>query len=1254
MSILKTICPLIAATCCLCPAAETEPDRSAETFFKPPYRLHKLEAVQPSDVELVMSLSEEQIRAAMPVQTPRIHTGCPNCHAHKEQRNWMDHGERGQLRHIWFWDFDPLKPDTITCKICGESYPDNPKFPQDQTQEYTNPVGETFEVRSYLDPGQEDETKRKHARRYYLDGSLDTARWYWMRQQMVNLARLYVVTGEERYAGKSLEIFNAYLDRFPHFLMCSGYGRNYTNRKNDNDAWRAWGRSTRSHRRSSGDGEGIHLDPVRHMLADSQAMKESGKKFGKNLIQKYQDNVRAYLGPWRCPPERIGKPPYEKKAPVDRKMHVGQQSAPSISADWRENRDYGNIRHTIRNYEVFPFITYGVDGSFFEGLGYGSIQYLANMQMVGINGYSDPPDYDIPEGEKRYLNYHYPRNEYEDFYRDLYSLPERLRLPHGYQVTLNDGGQGYTSATFLNRDPRKSSESLNLPGMKHVMLGDGHGDEQVQVHIGFGHATHHSHADTLGIQLWAHGHYLIDDISYPKHKLRSAYSGVQMHNTVVIDGRGQPVRLGDGDVALYAPNLPGVQVVKVDAPRANVGYADVYSRLLALITVDSAHPYVIDVFHVKGGAKKDYMLRAPQKHEVETTYSIPLEEMPGDYALTDTVPNRHYSIFSHVRKGDASKGFTLTYDQTDPWPKDEDGLSGKYPMRATPDSWKDEPAIGTKHHVMGGAGMTAYATGIPQNSECTGEKPWKDCKQWPFLVLRHEGEESVFAVVHEPYAGKAAIESVTLAKPFEPGDTHLVLTIKTRDRTDTALVALGNEPVKATLAGESMDARFGFVSKTAKRTDTVAIGGPDREFSGTVARSLRTWDMPTPEAGGDDVNGFLLEGENLPPAGTALRGEWIMLSNHGELRTVPDLVGIGRQAFRTSDRNKTFDDPVQAASRDWFFNEAGIGVCAEIDRVEVRDGKTYLITRKDHGIHVKEGYMKELYRPQREVFGAPTSFTIITGAGSMGRKPIPTYDIPVVASLAPAPIDRAELKPGLVREELILRTVDEATHAKLKAEGRIKLPGRHMDKVFDSMFRIIYPEPFYFVDEYLASVETADLPDVRSFVQKYPFNGNYFGRVRYTAYLDVPADGVYTFHFRPFHDGTLSIGGRLISDYSGYVGEPVARVYRVEMKKGLHALEFDDQVKPAHFGRWPALSEFEWEGPGFKRRALRESDLLHDPAMVARLKGTVQPLQPRRGPPPVEYAGRPIFATREEALEISIERNYIGVESNEGKDVPQF
>jgi hypothetical protein len=80
------------------------------------------------DVAYVMSIPEEQLRAMVPRQSGIYFTDCPNC------------GGGAQDRANWKWL--PQSPRQLTCKDCGEVYPDNPKYPDSEFIEVAAPGGE--------------------------------------------------------------------------------------------------------------------------------------------------------------------------------------------------------------------------------------------------------------------------------------------------------------------------------------------------------------------------------------------------------------------------------------------------------------------------------------------------------------------------------------------------------------------------------------------------------------------------------------------------------------------------------------------------------------------------------------------------------------------------------------------------------------------------------------------------------------------------------------------------------------------------------------------------------------------------------------------------------------------------------------------------------------------------------------------------------------------------------------------------------
>lgn len=63
----------------------------------------------------------------------------------------------------------------------------------------------------------------------------------------------------------------------------------------------------------------------------------------------------------------------------------------------------------------------------------------------------------------------------------------------------------------------------------------------------------------------------------------------------------------------------------------------------------------------------------------------------------------------------------------------------------------------------------------------------------------------------------------------------------------------------------------------------------------------------------------------------------------------------------------------------------------------------------------------------------------------------------------------------------------------------------------------------------------------------------HFG-LRFTGWIAVPRDGVYTFHLTSDDGSTLSVGGEVVVDHDGLHG-PTERSGQVALRRGLHALE---------------------------------------------------------------------------------------------------
>jgi len=236
-------------------------------------------------------------------------------------------------------------------------------------------------------------------------------------------------------------------------------------------------------------------------------------------------------------------------------------------------------------------------------------------------------------------------------------------------------------------------------------------------------------------------------------------------------------------------------------------------------------------------------------------------------------------------------------------------------------------------------------------------------------------------------------------------------------------------------------------------------------------------------------------------------------------------------------------------------------------------------------------------------------------------------------------VDASQLKPGLIAETRILHVAGEVTQD-AKKPG-FDLPGKNDYQYYDALyskFNIIE----YYDGEYLTKVEPQSQGSIKDLIEKYHANGTYFGRKIFSGYLNVPKDGIYTFYFRRNQDGYLKIDGKLLLDYHGYIGEPIAQQVKVPLIKGLHPIEFCVQLKPSRVQGWSKEFELSWSGPGLKRRDMNESDYLYNPAKLASLQKQVQPLQQRNKRPAVDYSGQPLFVTPEEAARLYKERDLGG------------
>ncbi|RMD75950.1 MAG: hypothetical protein D6820_13655, partial [Lentisphaerae bacterium] len=236
-----------------------------------------------------------------------------------------------------------------------------------------------------------------------------------------------------------------------------------------------------------------------------------------------------------------------------------------------------------------------------EGPGYHKT-WIAHARGVyeTLAKYNDPPGYKDEHGRSLQGV-------------DLRETPAKRRQFWGTSMMFFPDGTMYPIGDTHRRQfvpPLRKSINRIAPGFGLTILGDGSQREhnQIQAILSWNASGHgHSHEDVNNLILFANGRELFSDI-YAGWACRMT----SMHNTVSIDGRETKSETHEpGSLRLFTPNLNGVAIVQVEANMAAYprDFCKRFRRTLVLNTVDMKHPYVLDIFEVKGGHRHDYYLQ---------------------------------------------------------------------------------------------------------------------------------------------------------------------------------------------------------------------------------------------------------------------------------------------------------------------------------------------------------------------------------------------------------------------------------------------------------------------------------------------------------------------------------------------------------------------------------------------------------------------------------------------------------------------
>jgi len=779
----------------------------------------------------LMAMSVEETLAFIPDKPYVSYCECPNCFG----------GVEGNM--IFTWDL--ARPEQLTCKFCGTVFP-NERFPEDQTLEGKNALGETVQYRYHLSEGE--------GVRHFISANLSRYRVNWLTGKLVGLARAYQATQNEKYARRVALIVDRVAQVYPHYPVIQDLPRRVNFRESQQPPW-PW---------DSGKWGHFHNEVPKPVVAAYDMTCESAE-YDKLSAQRGYD-VRQTLE------DDVFREVFHA---ISLQTH---HMSNVIGYDVAGAAAMGRVMNEPRMVHwAFRWMAKVVnDGCFVDGMWHESASYHY-MTMGGlrnafaqVRGYSDPPGYVDEVDGKRFDDL--DPEQALPFYAKALKAPEVVGFPNGWSSPFHD-----THPYERRTAARDVTTSSILPGYGHASLGRGAGPNQMQAQLHFSGGYGHTHLDNLSLILWAKGREMLPDLGYTWTQMRYWCSCTLGHNTVVVNRSDQQSSRSDGDLLWYFPDVEGVSVVEADGRRAyqSVDGLDLYRRMLVSVPVSDADAYVVDIFRVRGGNVHDWTLNGDADVDTNATCSLPL------------TGNRE----TMLEPGEAWKEPKIEGDRSNPYGfvRDVQHATADGPFTVS-FAYDEAPDTGLRLHVSP-SGPCDVFLGRSPSVRRAGQGSRADMRRahdfWmPKLIVRRTGDtpvQSVFAAVEEPYSGAPFIDRVQWLS-LEPSDENAVaLRVTHGDVVDTLISTLDEAPYpeRVTEGGVCLQGRLAVVRQRAEQIIGVWL------FDGTRV-SGDGWAL---EAEGDALAGTLTgatriaDGAELDslitdaplPTGTVLRGKWMIV-----------------------------------------------------------------------------------------------------------------------------------------------------------------------------------------------------------------------------------------------------------------------------------------------------------------------------------------------------------------------------------------
>lgn len=852
------ICIVLATAILLC----LIPQRlNAEPVFRPEVDRSHVADLKKSLAPL-MALSEDELARIIPDRSGFRFVDCPNC-------------EGGAEENQLSWSIED--PDRVFCLFCKMRFP-NEVYPENGVMRVTNPRGEVQEYpyweAPFPPPAQlpgtlshiEPDPKYRH---YFRAKGWYVAREYFS-DAAHHLGKLYYLTGNPAFARRAALILDRFAQVYPGY--CARYDAPFRpkvifegNRTFPFPVspylaakWDYW---------AYGDIPSNLIFAYDLIRKSDQLDEDMRRGIEDNLIRGSVSFVRSY-------PITLSN--------MDPAILRGLISAGRVLAE------PAYVHEAVKWITDLIHMQFFVDGMWREAaVSYHNqtVNGLADVMDL-LEGYSDPKGYVHPESGARYEDL--DLSERFPLFEKARRIPDLLRYPNGRVVAVHD------TWAREHRASKECSDSNLLGGAGHAWLGRGSGSNQMQAHLHFSGAYGHAHADLLSITLFAHGQERLSDIGYTWTHQRQWASSTLSHSTVVVNGedqaRGHENNPSDGNLLLFVPGDSGFQAVAARGDRAYPGVVRNYRRLLVMIDVSDLDAYVVDMFHVEGGARHEYVLVGDANNDgsIETGLDrSPYGEtlLPPDVEVVlpsgETVPghaeghNFVYAYVRDVRRAEISAPWNAVFTS------------------------EGEPKGGVRVHGVSGLDGELLFGSMPSVRRAEESEGRLDDYTMPALIHRREGKDlsSEFVNVLEPFGEAPFLRSVERLGDDSDG---VALKIEGDDYTD---FLLHSREGRRMVAGDIvLDGRIGFVRKRDGAVEKMTlVGGSllqkgsvrltgEGTFEGAILQVLRM-------ESGSDMDGLVVDGD--VPEGEDFEGLTVVVRDGAGFSLGLRLMDVTRRDGRT-------------------------------------------------------------------------------------------------------------------------------------------------------------------------------------------------------------------------------------------------------------------------------------------------------------------------------------------------------------------